>query len=90
MWRITNTNLTGASAPSFLEANMIDSLSRKEVEDLLVDELLDYIRQELNDGNTEVLESYFRKGFKGFENEPVDELQDEYRRVFGSDIELTN
>jgi len=36
------------------------------------------------------LESYFRKGFKGFENEPVDELQDEYRRVFGSDIELTN
>ena len=62
------------------------NLSNEQLIDELVAEAISYIKESLHTGETEVLESYFRQGFKGFESRSRDELLDEFSLVFGDEV----
>ena len=59
------------------------NLNNEQLVDELVAEAVSYIKESLNNGESEVLESYFRDGFEGFKNRSRPELLEECRRVFG-------
>jgi len=59
------------------------NLNNEQLVNELVAEAVSYIKESLNNGETDVLESYFRDGFNGFKNRSRADLLDECRRVFG-------
>lgn len=62
-------------------------MSNDRLVDELVNELFQYVIESANNGETHVLTSYFRNGFKGFKNYSREELLEECRLVFGADDE---
>jgi len=63
------------------------NMSDDQLVDKLVNELVQYVIESAKNGETYVLESYFRGGFTGFKNYSRDELLEECRLVFGADDE---
>ena len=60
-------------------------MSDERLVDELVNELVQYVMEAANNGETHVLSSYFRNGFRGFKNYSREDLLDECRVVFGSE-----
>ena len=67
------------------EIKPINEMTREELIDVLVDESIYYLRNEMHYQDTNVLDSYLRGGFKGFENFSMEELVEEYGCAFGAD-----
>ena len=63
------------------------NMSDDQLVDELVNELVQYIVESAKNGETYVLASYFRDGFRGFKNYSREDLLDECRAVFGADDE---
>jgi hypothetical protein len=67
------------------EIKPVNEMTREELIDALVDESIHYLRNEMHYQDTNVLDSYLRGGFKGFENFSMEELVEEYGYAFGAD-----
>jgi hypothetical protein len=71
------------------EIKPVNEMTREELIDALVDEMISYLWNEdrdtdFIDHDHEVLKSYLRDGFVGFSKMSDEDLRDEYERAFGA------